>query len=333
MATAKYLIKRLLASLLLLVIASFIIFAGIRATTDPTTRLRASKDPQAVPRERARLHLNENIYKQYGRWVSNVANFNLGKGDVDREEVTTKLKRGMTNTFELVLWGMILSALIAITFGVAAAINKNNPLDFTLSGLSFLGAALPTFFFAYILIDIFTVYLPDFFGRPDSPFLRIDADLAGHFGRTVEGSFTFTSFVDYMKNLAMPVTVLVIQLISTWSRYQRSSMIEALQSDYNRTAQAKGMSKWRVYMRHSFRNAQLPMVTIIALDFGTLMGGLIVTEFIFQLQGMGAIFIKALSEGDATTLTGFSMLVAVFVISANYIADIVYTAIDPRIRT
>ena len=183
------------------------------------------------------------------------------------------------------------------------------------------------------MIDFFTIYLPDLLGRPDRPLLKIDANLAGHFGRATDGSFTFASFIEYCKNLAMPITVLAIQLISTWSRYQRSSMIEALQSDYNRTALAKGMSKWRVYFRHAFRNAQLPMITIIALDLGTLMGGLIVTEFIFQFQGMGAVFIEALGSGDATTLTGFTMLVALFVIGANLLADIIYTVVDPRIRT
>lgn len=342
MSTLIFLSKRALISFLLLFIASFIVFAGIRATTDPTARLAFSKDPQAVLREKARLHLDEPIIKQYTRWSSNIFNaksefpfidINLGVGDIDSEQVTTKLSRGMTNTFELILWGIIFAALIGITFGVVAAINKNNFADFTLSGLSFLGAALPTFFFAYMLIDLFTVYLPEWLGRPDSPLLKIDSNLAGHFGRADNGSFTLDSFIEYCKNLAMPIMVLAIQLISTWSRYQRSSMIEALQSDYNRTALAKGMSKWRVYFRHAFRNAQLPMITIIALDFGTLTGGLIVTEFIFQLQGMGAVFVKAITFGDATTMTGFTMLVAVFVIGANLLADIIYTIVDPRIRT
>ena len=315
-------LKRALISLLLLVIASFVVFAGIRASVDPTARLRTSKDQNAVPREKIRLHLNENIFKQYGRWVGELKSFNLGKGDIDRELVTTKLSRGIKNTFELVIWGMIVAGL--------------------------LGAALPTFFFGYVLIDIFTTYLPDLFtnhlphflssisnifGSPGNARFKIDSNIGGHFGRASDGSFTLDSFITYIRNLTMPVMVLAIQLISTWSRYQRSSMIEALQSDYNRTALAKGMSKKRVYMKHAFRNAQLPMITIIALDLGALMGGLIVTEFIFSLKGMGFVFINALSAGDATTLTGWTMLVALFVVSANFFADLLYTVIDPRIRT
>lgn len=342
MATFKFLIKRVLISFVLLAIASIIVFAGIRSTVDPSARMSRSKDPTAVNRERERLHLNDPIMSQYSRWAKNLVSFkseapfidvNLGVGDIDGEQVTTKLYRGFSNTFELVLWGMIVAALFGISFGVVAAINRNNVIDFGVSGFSFLGAALPTFFFGYVLIDLFTVYLPDWLGRPGEPLLRIDADVAGHFGRAIDGSFNLSTLTTYVENLAMPIMVLAIQLISTWTRYQRSSMVEALQSDYNRTALAKGMGKWRVYFRHAFRNAQLPMVTVMALDFGTLMSGLIVTEFIFQIQGMGAIFIKALTAGDATTLTGFTMFVALFVIFANLIADLLYTLIDPRIRT
>lgn len=412
MSSAIFLLKRALISLLLLLIASFLVFAGIRATVDPTTRLATNRNPEAIPRERARLHLNEGIAKQYTRWAGNVfstkASFpfvdvNLGNGDVDSEAVTTKLYRGMNNTFELVLWGMIVAGVLGITFGVIAAINRNNVIDFAVSGFSFLGAALPTFFFGYILIDIFTSYLPDWLSKIEDPshliiiwtffllilagaihtvlryrknknyidkftvanvakiaipslivgciiiyfivhamisrysgnaepLLKIDADVGGHFGRDVDGNFNFDTISAYFKSLAMPIVVLAVQLIATWSRYQRSSMIEALQSDYNRTALSKGMGKWRVYLRHAFRNAQLPMVTVIALDLGSLMSGLIVTEFIFQIQGMGAIFIKALNAGDATTLTGFTMIVALFVIGANLFADLIYTIIDPRIR-
>lgn len=332
MAPAIRLLKRLLVSILLLFIASFLVFAGIRATVDPTARLSTSKDRFAVVREKKKLHLNESMIKQYGRWLGNVRHFSLGKGDIDNELVTSKLARGMSNTFELVIWGLIVALLIGTAAGVLAAIKRNSPVDYALSGFAYLGMALPTFFFAYILIDLFTVYIPQWIGSTE-PLLKIDADLAGHFGRATDGSFTWDSFTSYLENLAMPVMVLSIQLISTWSRYQRSSMVEALQSDYNRTALAKGMSKKRVYLRHAYRNAQLPMVTVIALDFGTLMAGLIVTEFIFQLQGMGAIFIKALNDGDATTLTGFTMLVALFVIGANWLADVIYTFVDPRIRT
>ena len=348
MVDKTFLLKRALISSLLLAIASLVVFAGIRASVDPTARLRTSKDQNAVPREKIRLHLNENIFKQYGRWVGELKSFNLGKGDIDRELVTTKLSRGIKNTFELVIWGMIVAGLLGIAFGVIAAINRNNFWDFTFSGFSFLGAALPTFFFGYVLIDIFTTYLPDLFtnhlphflssisnifGSPGNARFKIDSNIGGHFGRASDGSFTLDSFITYIRNLTMPVMVLAIQLISTWSRYQRSSMIEALQSDYNRTALAKGMSKKRVYMKHAFRNAQLPMITIIALDLGALMGGLIVTEFIFSLKGMGFVFINALSAGDATTLTGWTMLVALFVVSANFFADLLYTVIDPRIRT
>lgn len=133
--------------------------------------------------------------------------------------------------------------------------------------------------------------------------------------------------------MAMPVIVLSIQLVASWSRYQRASMVEALQSDYIRTAHSKGMSKFRVYFRHAFRNSQLPMITVIALDVGLLFQGLIYTEVIFSMPGMGRVFLKAIDLGDATTITGWLLVTATFVIIANLCADLLLPVIDPRIRT
>jgi len=131
----------------------------------------------------------------------------------------------------------------------------------------------------------------------------------------------------------MPVVALSVQLIAEWSRYQRSFMIESLQSDFMRTAHAKGMSKKRAYFRHGLRNAQLPMINIIALDIAGLFGGLVITEKIFAINGMGTLFITSLNNGDATVLVSWTMLTAIAVIVFNLLADLILPLVDPRIRT
>lgn len=328
-----YIVKRSLVAMVLLLVASFLVYAGVRATVDPTAGLVASKDKNARAELREKLGLNRPIISQYKEWLSNAVKGDLGVGDRDNEKVTTKLKRGLTGTAELIIWGVILASSIGIIFGVIAAIRRNHPLDYALSGFSYLGVALPVFAFAYVLTNLFAYYLPiKVFGQ-SGPWLFSDSTLTGSFGRSSNGLWSVDSVVQYLRNLTLPAVVLSIQLIASWSRYQRSSMIEALQSDYIRTAYAKGMSKSRVYLRHALRNSEIPMVTVMALDIGLLLQGLIYTEIIFSVPGMSRVFVKALDLGDATTITGWVMVTATFIIVSNLIADLLLPFIDPRIRT
>lgn len=332
MGVLLYVLKRLGISLILLLIASFFVYAGVRVTVDPTAGKSLSKDKEAREREIQRLGLDKPLIEQYKVWISGAIRGDLGKGDRDGELVTTKLKRGFEKTFELAIWGALVAGCFGITFGVIAAIRRNHPIDYALSAYSYLGVAIPTFAFAYVLINLFSLWLPELFGS-NEPWLFTTGNVQASFGRSVDGLWTFESIVDYLRHMLMPVMVLSIQLIASWSRYQRASMIESLQSDYIRTAQAKGMSKFRVYSRHALRNSQVPMVTVIALDIGLLFQGLVITEFVFSISGMGAVFVNALNLGDATTLVGWTMVTAFIVIIANLMADLLLPVVDPRIRT
>lgn len=332
MGVFLYILKRLAISIVLLIISSFLVFAGVRATVDPTAGFANSKDPTLRNREIKRLGLEDPIVKQYRKWITNAAKGNLGEGDRDGEAVTTKLNRGFKKTLDLALWGTLLAGCLGISFGVISAIRRNHPVDYVLSGFSYLGIAIPTFAFAYIMLNIFALWLPDLFGSHE-PWFFTTGNTDGRFGQTASGLWTPESISLYIRHLAMPVMTLAIQLIASWSRYQRASMVEALQSDYIRTAQAKGMSKFRVYFRHGLRNSEVPMVTVIALDIGFLFSGLFVTERIFSISGMGTVFLDALSKGDATTIAGWTLVTSTFVIVANLFADLLLPIIDPRIRT
>lgn len=332
MGVLLYVAKRIGISIVLLVISSFLVFAGVRATVDPTAGFAFAKDPTLRNREIERLGLKDPIITQYRKWITNAVHGDLGRGDRDKELVTTKLKRSFNKTLDLAIWGALLAGVLGISFGVIAAIRRNHPIDYALSGFSYIGIAIPTFAFAYIMLNLFSLWLPHLFGSSE-PWFFTTGNTDGRFGQTASGVWTPESISLYARHLAMPVMTLAIQLIASWSRYQRASMIEALQSDYIRTAKAKGMSKFRVYFRHGMRNSEVPMATVIALDIGFLFSGLFVTEKIFSISGMGTLFLTSLRNGDATTIAGWTLVTSVFVIAANLFADLILPIIDPRIRT
>ena len=332
MGVTLYVLRRLAISLVLLIIASFLVFAGTRTIFDPSARLAQNKDTQARERERARLGLDDPLIVQYGDWISGVVKGDFGREDIGSQQVSDKLKTGFSKTFELALWGALTASCFGITFGIVAAIRRNRPIDYAVTSFSYLGIAVPTFAFAYVLMNMFALWLPKYFGS-SGPWLFTTGTTQGSFGRGYDGLWSLESINDYMRHMLLPVMVLSVQLVASWSRYQRASMVEALQSDYIRTAHAKGMSKFRVYTRHALRNSEVPMVTVMALDIGLLFQGLIITEYVFSIPGLGKVFTDALAVGDATTIAGWTIVTATFVVLANLIADLLLPVIDPRIRT
>jgi peptide/nickel transport system permease protein len=141
-----------------------------------------------------------------------------------------------------------------------------------------------------------------------------------------------TGVLDYPRHLVLPVLTLTVQIIASWSRYERASMLDAINADYVRAARAKGLSPRQVIFKHAFRNALIPLVTVMALDIGLLFGGLIITEKIFSIPGMGSLFFDSLLQGDTNVLVAWTVITAAFVIFFNLLADVGYGALDPRIR-
>jgi peptide/nickel transport system permease protein len=184
---------------------------------------------------------------------------------------------------------------------------------------SFLGFATPVFWLALILQVIFTdIYL--------KWHVRI------FYTAQLSQPHPHNFLLDRIQHLALPVATLTVLSIAQYSRYMRASMLEVINSDYVRTARAKGLDEWRVIMRHAFRNALIPLVTVVAIDFGALFGGAVVTETVFTLDGMGYYFVGALFRGDPNPVMAWLVVVATMVILFNLIADIVYGYLDPRIR-
>lgn len=317
-----YVTRRVVYAIPVVLVASFLLFVFVRATFDPTAKLRSSKDPTAVARERERLGLNRPVVAQYGDWLGKFVRGDWGDSERTRERVFVMIRRSLWYTVQLIFWGILLAAVVAISIGVYSAVRQYSALDYTFTGLSFVALAMPPFWFGLIAIQFFAVDPKLWFhlSEPIFPFIGLHSGDSKGFD------------LDYARHLFLPVLTLTVQIIGGWSRFQRASMLDVMSSDYIRTARAKGVPRARVIRRHALRNALIPLVTVMALDIGALFGGLIITETIFSIPGMGRLFYDALVAGDAPVLVAWTVVTAVFIVLFNLLADVLYGVLDPRIR-
>jgi peptide/nickel transport system permease protein len=317
-----YISRRVLYSIPVILIASFLVFFFVRETYDPCARLRASRDITAVQRCQERLHLDEPIVSQYGRWLGDALQGDLGQSERTDADVGEMVQRAMWVTVQLIFWGILVSAILSIALGVYSAIRQYSVGDYVFTGLSYIGLALPPFVFGILAIQFLAVGPANWFSLEEPWFYFIGLHEDGQTGVNL----------DYARHLVLPVMTLTVQIIAEWSRFQRASMLDVLSADYIRTARAKGVPRRTVVVKHGLRNALIPLVTVMALDIGALFGGVVITEEIFSIPGMGRLFIEALRVGDAPVILAWFLVTAVFVVVFNLIADLLYGILDPRIR-
>jgi len=319
-----YIIRRLLYSVVVLLVASFLIFTFVTISGDPLAFLKMSPgvDPATIANIEARKHLNDPIVVQYVYWLQDAVTNQFGTTIIGERKIMPDIQRVMGHTIQLVIAAELLAILIAIAIGVYSALRQYSVFDYTATTFSFLGLATPVFWLALMLQILFVnIYL--WFD------IRIfyTANLSG-----VDPGSGIYFFLDRVQHLALPVIVLCVASIATYSRYMRGAMLEVINSDYVRTARAKGLKERSVIMRHAFRNALIPLTTVIALNFGGLIGGVVVTETVFGLDGMGLYFINSLNSGDPYPVMAWLMIVSAAVIMFNLLADITYGLLDPRVR-
>jgi peptide/nickel transport system permease protein len=228
----------------------------------------------------------------------------------------------MKNTLQLVLIAEILAIILAVGIGVLSALRQYSVFDYSATSLSFLGLATPVFWLG-LMLQVLVVYIFQWTGHRIFPIANLN---------DVDPGKGLDFAIDRAHHLAMPVIVLMVASVATYSRYMRASMLEVVNSDYVRTARAKGLAERHVTMRHAFRNALIPLVTVIALNFGALLSGAVVTETVFSLDGMGLYFINALGTADPYPVMAWLMITATLIIMFNLVADILYGVLDPRVR-
>ncbi len=316
----RYIIRRVLQAIPLLFLVSIAMFGLIHLL--PGGPVGVFLNPRLSIQGRlnleARFGLNDPLPVQYIKWLVNVFQGNFGFSFATNQPVTDVLAEHFPPTLELFTSALAIALVIAIILGTISAVRQNSATDYIVTSISYFGLSMPVFFFALIVQEVFGVKLHIL---PTS-----GVATAGVAFDAFNGAW------DNINHLLLPMFVLATGFIAEWSRYLRSSMIEVKKQDYIRTAQAKGVSTVAVLMRHALRNALIPLVTVVAIDFGAIAGGAAITETVFAWPGVGRLFLDSLDARDYPVLLAMLVIAAVAVVTANLIADILYAVIDPRIR-
>jgi len=319
-----FIIRRLLLSIPVLIAATFLIFVFVSVSSNPLAQLY--QNPHITRAEiKTIAHakgLDQPVVERYWVWVKEAVLHKFGTGLTSPLPIWPQLTRVLGHTLQLLVSVLVLSVLIGVAVGIFSAIRQYSIFDYTATTLSFIGFAMPVFWIALILQVIFTDIWVSWHVR-----IFYTSGLS-----SVDPGHGFHFLLDRAQHLALPVIALCMLSVAGYSRYMRASMLEVINSDYTRTARAKGLPEWRVIARHVFRNALIPLTTQIALDFGGLFAGAVVTEQIFALDGMGKFYITALFAGDPYPVMAWLVVVAIMVILFNLLADILYGFLDPRIR-
>lgn len=318
----SFAVRRLLYSIPVILVGSFILFWAVRSAFDPLVKIRAIRDPEVIARETERLGLDQGIIVQYWRWLTGFLTGDWGTSSRTSGDVLPMIQSALTVTLQLLIWSLIFATIAAVVVGVWSALRQYSPSDYALTGLAYVGLAIPAFWFGLILIQFLAVWPQQVLGWSEPPFYFIGLSSVDEEG----------SLLDTARHMVLPILALTVGLVAVWSRFTRTSMLDALSSDYVRTARAKGVPQHRVVINHALRNAWGPLITVIAIDSALLIGGLLVTEQVFSIPGMGRLFLDSLLAGDVFVLMPWMLLVATAVILLNFLADIAHALLDPRVR-
>lgn len=311
---SRYLIRRLLISVVTLVAISMVVFFILAtAPGDPLAGFAANPNvpPELRNRLREQMGLEDPIAEQYVRWSSQYVQGNWGISYTTRSSALDYVMGRLPVTLKIVGSAYLISILIAIPVGVISAIKQYSWFDNVATTFAFLGFSLPTFFTGIVLIYIFSVKLDML------PFVY-DSNVNG--------------FIPNLKQSIMPITVLALAGAGALTRFVRASMLEVIALDYVRTARAKGLREKSVLLAHAMRNALIPVVTIIALQMPGVVGGAVITEQIFRVPGIGSALVQGIQEKDVPVVMAIAFGTAILVVIFNVIADLLYAGLDPRIK-
>ncbi|MCD7744650.1 MAG: ABC transporter permease [Lachnospiraceae bacterium] len=324
----KYIIKRILLSILILILVAFIIYTLMRCL--PTSyvesmAMQRSNTPGSKSYEEwleqlnAQYGLDKGIIQGFLAWCAQAVRGEFGDSWKFTVPVTEKFFEVIPVSVAMAGVAFILELVIAIPLGVIAAVRQYSKTDYAITTVSLIGMSLPTFFFAALLKLLFSVKLGWF-------------DLTGLVGRNYAQLDSWGKFWDMAHHLVLPILTLVIVSIGSLMRYTRTNMLEVLNSDYIRTARAKGLSENKVIYHHAFRNTMIPLVTIIGSSLPGLFSGALITETLFSIPGIGYISYQAMVAGDIPFSMFFMCFIAVLTLVCNLLTDIMYAVVDPRVR-
>jgi peptide/nickel transport system permease protein len=297
-------------------ISALIFFASRLSPIDPINALispDAASDPANLELLREQLGLNDHIVIQYFNWLKEIATGNFGYSIQSGQAISEILALRMPATLELVLSALVLSTILALTIGLFAGANRGGLADKASRILAVIGIAVPDFFIGLAFLNVFAYnlgWLPT--GQRISP-----------------GQSTF---LDRLPHLILPVATLTVAMLAVLIRYTRNSVLDTLNKDFVKTARSKGVPEWKVLFSHVFRNSLGPVMVILAFRLPLLVGGSILVETVFQWPGIGSTVVAAVSASDFPVIMVISMLIAMVILVASFLVDIVKSILDPRVR-
>lgn len=311
---AGFIVRRLLNLIPVAFVVLMVTFGLIHLTPgNPAyTILGDQASAHAVKLLDEKMGLNRPLVTQFLVYLGHVVHGNLGRSLLDNEPVAHLIVTRLPITMELSILAILLSLIIALPIGILAAYKPNTWIDSLSRLLALIGAAVPNFWLALLLVWVFAVSLR---WMPALGWIPISQGLGAN-----------------LYHLVLPVVVLALPLVAVTSRVLRGELMEVMHQLYVQVARAKGVNEWGVVMRHGLKNALIPVVTVVGLQVGFLLGGVVITESIFSLPGMGQLVVNSIFDRDYVTLQGSVLFMALVVLLANLVVDLLYAAIDPRIR-
>ncbi|GAC1614646.1 MAG: oligopeptide ABC transporter permease AppB [Candidatus Dormibacteraceae bacterium] len=326
----KYLIRRTLQSVPLLVIISVLLFAILQLQPEkPWDQLLHRPNISAAEKAHilAYYGFDKPIIYQYFLWVWNLVHLDFGTSYFSHQSTLSLVQQRFPNTVILMGFAYVVTLSFAIPIGIISAVKQYSRFDNIVTTGAFLGFSLPNFWFGLMLIIGLAVFPYEHFGFKIFP----TSGMSSEFGPT-GWPLIWQSPIDLLWHLALPSLVLAVQFIASYSRFTRGAMLEVMNQDFIRTARAKGLGERKVVLRHAFRNALLPLITLMGLDIPRLFVGALVTEQVFAWPGMGRLFWESAQRLDYQVLMGILILLAVLVVAGNLVADLAYGWADPRIQ-
>lgn len=313
-----YITRRVLTTIPLLVLALYLVHVMVSATTDPLADfyLCLPRCQEGFDQIVENYNLDVNLWVRPFTWFGDALSGDLGDSTALGQPVTTVLWDRGRNTAMIAVPAFVFGTIIALLLSIYSARRPYTKGDYTLTGLSFIGFAFPSFVMALVLQNVFAVQFQDWFGV--KPFNT--------------GRKTGENFFELARDVFLPALTLIIIGVAADSRFGRASMLETLSQDYIRTARAKGVPEKSVVWKHALRNALIPLVTLWALNFSALLSGAVVTESIYSWPGLGPAFLRAITESDVALVLGIVIFTAFLTVLFNLIADVLYGVLDPRIR-
>ncbi|MEL7140447.1 MAG: ABC transporter permease [Pseudomonadota bacterium] len=311
---AAYIVQRILAAVVVMAMVALFVFLLLRLSPgDPAAIIAGdTATPEQLERIRENLGLNEPIFVQFFTWMGDLLRGDFGTSILSGTPVLEMIGGRLEPTISLALTTIVLSVVIAVPLGVLAAWKRGTVIDRFVMALSVLGFSVPVFVIGYVMISLFSMQLGWF---PVQGFRSITDGLG-----------------DFASRLALPTLTLTLLYIALIARITRTSMLEILGEDYVRTARAKGLPEWRVLLIHALRNCSVPIITIIGIGFALIISGVVVTESVFNLPGLGRLTVDAVLARDYPVIQAVILLASLIYVIINLMIDIAYVLLDPRIR-